>query len=285
MFLHDGQEAVAVDDDRRKAEPTLRPSVLLGLMYSRKANQDARASMPGGVRLFEIASCFAQKAGTHNTIERRQLAMLADVPYEGKKAKHEDIQNAVRVMRGSIESMVALTFGGDVPVIITPTKPVHQGYSDSAHATISVERDGKTIELGSFGLLSDQAKKAEGLNGEYVAAELWIDELIEPYPPISRASLLPAYPGIDRDLSLIVAESTPWSSIETLARSQELAKCVGYEMVSVYRGKQVGDGKKSVTLRLHFRDDERTLTHEEVDPQMDQLAQAARSTLDADIRS
>ncbi len=285
MFLRDGQETVAVDDDRRKAEPTLRPSVLLGLMYSRKANQDARASMPGGVRLFEIASCFAQKAGTHNTIERRQLAMLADVPYEGKKAKHEDIQNAVRVMRGSIESMVALTFGGDVPVIITPTKPAHQGYSDAAHATISVERDGKTIELGSFGLLSDHAKKAEGLNGEYVAAELWIDELIEPYPPISRASLLPAYPGIDRDLSLIVAETTPWSSIETLARSQELAKCVGYEMVSVYRGKQVGDGKKSVTLRLHFRDDDRTLTHEEVDPQMDQLAQAARSELDADIRS
>ncbi len=285
MFLREGQENVAVDDDRRKAEPTLRPSVLLGLMYSRKANQDARASMPGGVRLYEIASCFSQIAGTHDSIERQQLAMLADVPYSGKNATHEDIQHAVRVMRGAIESMLGLTFGGDVPVVITPAPPVHNGYDQSAHATISVEQDGKTIELGSMGLLSDQARKAEGLTGVYVAAELWVEEMIAPYPPISRAALLPAYPGIDRDLSLIIAESTPWSSIETLARSQSLAKCVGYEMVSVYRGKQVGDGKKSVTLRLHFRDGERTLRHEEVDPQMDQLADAARSKLGAEIRS
>ena len=284
MFLRDGQENVAVDDDRRKAEPTLRASVLLGLMYSRKANQDARAAMLGGVRLYEIASCFAQKAGTRDSIERRQLAMLADVPYSGKSAKHEDIQQAVRVMRGSIESMLGLSFGGDVPVIITPAPPAHSGYDPSAHAIISVEQDGKTIELGSVGLLSEQAKKAEGLTGVYVAAELWVEEMIAPYPPISRAALLPAYPGIDRDLSLIVAESTPWSSIETLARSESLAKCVGFGMVSVYRGKQVGDGKKSVTLRLHFRDDERTLTHEEVDPQMDQLADVARTKLSAEIR-
>lgn len=285
LFMRSGHEAVAVDDDRRKAEPALRPSVLLGLIYSRKANQDARASMPGGVRLFEIASCFAQEAGTRNTSERRQLAMLADVAYEGKSPKHEDIQHSVRVMRGAIESMIGLTFGGDVPITITPTKPVHNGFDASAHAVVSVEQNGKAVKLGSFGLLSSKAKKAEGLTGEYVAAEIWIDDLIAPFPPISRASLLPAYPGIDRDLSLIVAEATPWSSIETLARSQDLAKCVRYEMVSVYRGKQVGEGKKSVTLRLHFRDDQRTLTHEEVDPQMDQLAGAARSSLSAEIRT
>jgi len=285
MFLRDGQENVAVDDDRRKAEPALRPSVLLGLIYSRKANQDARAAMPGGVRLFEIASCFAQKSGTRDSIERRQLAMLADVTFAGKSAKHEDIQHAVRVMRGSIESMLALTFGGDVPITLTPTPPVHSGYDQAAHATISAEIGGNVIELGSVGLLSEQAKKVEGLTGVYIAAELWIDEVVAPFPPISRASLLPAYPGIDRDLSLIVEEATPWSSIETLARAQSLAKCVSYQMVSVYRGKQVGEGKKSVTLRLHFRDDERTLTHEEVDPQMDQLAGIAKTSLGAEIRT
>ncbi|MFK7759218.1 MAG: phenylalanine--tRNA ligase subunit beta [Phycisphaerales bacterium] len=285
MFLRDGQSNVAVDDDRRKAEPTLRPSVMLGLLYSRKANQDARATMAGGVRLFEIASCFAQRAGTRDSVERRQLAMLADIEHAGKTAKHEDIQHAVRVMRGAIESMISLTFGGDVAVTLTPSQPVHNGFDESAHATISVEVQGSTVELGSVGLVSQSARKAEGLSGVYVGAEIWVDPLIAPYPPISRASLLPAYPGIDRDLSLIVAESTPWSSIESLARAQSLSKCIGCEMVSVFRGKQVGEGKKSVTMRLQFRDDERTLRHEEVDPQMDQLAAAARSKLDADIRS
>ncbi|MFG0313963.1 MAG: phenylalanine--tRNA ligase subunit beta, partial [Phycisphaerales bacterium] len=58
LFKRAGTDLVAVDDDRRKAEPTLRPSVLLGLLATRHANQSARTSTPGGIRLYEHAQCF-----------------------------------------------------------------------------------------------------------------------------------------------------------------------------------------------------------------------------------
>src|SRR5690606_1474948 len=112
-----------------------------------------------------------------------------------------------------------------------------------------------------------------------VGAELFIDPLIAAYPPASQAEMLPQFPGIDRDLSLIVDESVRWERIDTQARELDLDKCVGWEMVDIFRGKQVGEGKKSVTVRLHFRDDERTLRHEEVDPQVNHFAQQAKESL------
>ena len=134
-------------------------------------------------------------------------------------------------------------------------------------------------------MISDAAREAEGLDVPLVGAELWIDDLIASYPPLGSAAVLPAYPGIDRDLSLILDEATRWDQVETLAREAALERCVGHEFVSVFRGQQIGAGKKSLTLRVHFRDDERTLTHDEVDPQMDQLAAKARDTLGAEIRA
>jgi phenylalanyl-tRNA synthetase beta subunit len=47
----------------------------------------------------------------------------------------------------------------------------------------------------------------------------------------------------------------------------------------------VGAGKKSVTLRLRFRDDKRTLRHEEVDPQVATVVEKAKAELGAELRA
>lgn len=285
LFRREGTDLISVDDERRKAEPTLRPSVLLGLLATRHANQSARVSTPGGVRLYELAQTFAQKAGTRQTDEYRTLAMLIDVPFEGKKPKHDDLQAALRIMRGSIDAIAKSVFGPTVRTIIEPTAPQHQGYEPDAYGAISVECDGINTPIGGYGLISDAARNAHDLDHPLVGAELKIQPLIDAYPPRSDAQMLPQFPGIDRDLSLIVPEQTPWSRVEELISGLKLDLCVGWEMVDIFRGKQLGDDKKSVTLRLHFRDDERTLRHEEVDPQVELCASHAKSELQAQIRT
>ncbi|MGV6815253.1 MAG: phenylalanine--tRNA ligase subunit beta [Phycisphaerales bacterium] len=285
IFQRQGTDLVAVDDDRRKAEPTLRPSVLLGLLACRHTNQSARATLPGGIRLYEVAQRFAQDAGTTNSNEQRVLAMLMDVDFSGKKAKHEDIQHAIRIMRGSIEAIVHATFGTNAKAIITPAKPEHSGFDPNAHATVGVELNGQTTQIGSFGPISEAARKAHDLDHPLVGAELILAPIINAYPPISRAERLPEFPGIDRDLSLIVDESVRWSQIESAADGLNLDRCVGHNLIGIFRGKQLGEQKKSVTVRLHFRDDQRTLRHEEVDPQIALFANKAKEALGAEIRS
>ncbi|MEX0876419.1 MAG: phenylalanine--tRNA ligase beta subunit-related protein, partial [Phycisphaerales bacterium] len=284
LFRREGTDLVSVDDDRRKAEPTLRPSVLLGLLSTRHANQSARTTTPGGVRLYETAQCFAQKAGTTQTDEYRSLAMLVDVVFEGRKSKHDDLQHAARTMRGSIDAIVRTVFGPRARTIVEPSTPAHRGYDKDAYATVSVKMGKETIALGGYGLISAEALKAHDLEEPLVGAELFIDPLIAAYPPASQAEMLPQFPGIDRDLSLIVDEAVRWEKIDAQARELDLDKCIGWEMMDIFRGKQVGEGKKSVTVRLHFRDDDRTLRHEEVDPQVDHFAQRAKESLGASFR-
>ncbi len=48
---------------------------------------------------------------------------------------------------------------------------------------------------------------------------------------------------------------------------------------------QVGEGKKSVTLRMAFRDPERTLRHDEVDPQVEAVVTLARERFGAELRA
>jgi phenylalanyl-tRNA synthetase beta chain len=284
IFQRAGTDLVSVDDDRRKAEPTLRPSVLLGLLACRHTNQSARASLPGGIRLYEVAQRFAQDSGTTNSNEQRVIAMLMDVDFAGKKPKHEDIQSAIRIMRGSIDAIVHASFGSNAKTIITPAKPEHAGFDPEAHATVAAELNGQRTEIGSFGLISDAARQAHDLDHPLIGAELILSPMIDAYPPISRAQRLPEFPGIDRDLSLIVDESIRWEQIEAAANDLDLDRCVGHDLVGIFRGKQAGEGKKSVTLRLHFRDDSRTLRHEEVDPQIELLAKSAKDSLGAEIR-
>jgi hypothetical protein len=55
------------------------------------------------------------------------------------------------------------------------------------------------------------------------------------------------------------------------------------EFVTTFRGKQIGAGRKSVTLRIRFRAPDRTLKHDEVDVQMEQVMNALKSAFDAEL--
>ena len=279
-WLSEGLEAVAVDDDRRKAEPTLRPSPITGLLACRRANQDAGVEQPGGVRLFEIAESFAQRAGTTDTVERRTLALLMDAPGTGAKRSTEDIQHGLRVLRGAIEGVLRAMAGPIAAVTVEPAEPSAAAWDGAGFGRIQLNG----AEVGVLGPIAGGTLKRFGVDLPALAAELDMESITAPYPPRSSAAPLPAFPAIERDLSLILPEATRWAQVEAVVRGAEPALLEHVGFVGVFRGKQVGGGKKSLTLRMRFRDPERTLRHEEVDPQVAAVVEAAKSSLAAELR-
>jgi phenylalanyl-tRNA synthetase beta chain len=285
IFLPRGLKTIEVDDDRRKAEPTLRPSVLTGLLACRRSNRDAGVDAPGGVRLYELAEAFVQDENNHS-LEARNLTLLMDISKAGRKHTDDDLQLGLRHMRGALDALALAMFGPHARVAVSPCEPVSDAWHPQAHANLTIATpDGSTVELARFGLVSDSALKGYDLDEPMVAAEILFDQLIAPYPPPAVAARLPAFPGIERDLSLIVPEEITWAQIESLVESLGLEKMTGCAFVGTFRGKQIGAGDKSVTLRLGFRDSSRTLRHEEVDPQMDRVAEASKERLGAKIRA
>jgi phenylalanyl-tRNA synthetase beta chain len=152
---------------------------------------------------------------------------------------------------------------------------------EGACATVSL--GGKPI--GWLAVASDEAVQRFGLPGPVALAEVRVEPLLRLYPPASRAAALPEFPCIERDLSVVVAESTPWAAIEEQVRRAAPTRLERLNFVGAYRGKQLGAGKKSVTLRLRFRDAQRTLRHDEVDPQVNAVVEALRTALGAELRA
>ncbi len=288
-FTPNGLAAISVDDDRRGAEPTLRPSVLPGLLACRRANQHAQADPPGGVRLYERSAVFAEKPGKHGpeTDEHRRLAMLMDVPGTGRKRSEDDLQTGVRQLRGVIEALARAMAGPDARLDLDPHSPSCSAFDASACAKVMLAAgpESPRRNIGWIGLIAPGVLKQYDLQIPAVAAELEIDALVHFYPPKAAVNPLAQFPGIERDLSLVLDERAQWAEVERIVRDASPDKMESLAFVGVYRGQQVGKGKKSLTLRVRFRDEERTLRHEEVDPQMDALIQRFRNDLNAEIRA
>ncbi|HZW10330.1 MAG TPA: phenylalanine--tRNA ligase subunit beta [Phycisphaerales bacterium] len=281
-FLPPELRLIAVDDERRKHEPYLRPSVIPSLLACRRTNQNGQVEQPGGVRLWEIASVFAEwdRPG-REAVENRNLTLLMDVPGEGRKRTPDDRQAAVRLMRGAIESVIRALAGADAAPDVAPGRPCQAAFDPAAYADVAV--GGK--RLGAFGLITPEVQRAYDLEIPVVAAELSLDALAALYPPRALTRPLPAFPSIERDLSFVVAEETAWAKLLGLVERQRPELLERTTFVGTYRGAQTGPGKKSVTMRLRFRAPDRTLRHEEVDPQVESLVSAARTELGAELRS
>lgn len=280
LYLPAGLRLVKIDEDRRKEAPFLRPSIVPSLLHCRRGNQDGRVSVAGGVRLFEFGAVFAEEddgdAAGRKTKERRTVAFVLDAG-----TKHEPQQQAVRTARAAIDAIVEVLAGPGARAAVRPCDPFLKGLEGGTCARVDVDGSG----LGFLAVIGKKSAGAFGLDEPCVVCELDLAGLIDLYPPQGSASLLPKFPAIERDLSVIVSEELPWSTIAERLDALALDRCVGHAFVGTYRGKQVGAGKKSVTFRLRFRDDERTLRHEEVDPQMEAVVAELKSALQAEVRS
>jgi phenylalanyl-tRNA synthetase beta chain len=154
---------------------------------------------------------------------------------------------------------------------------------------------GESKPIGTCGLLAPGVLKTYDLTLPGVVAELDLAPLLALFPARSLVNPLPLYPGIERDVSLIVPENTPWGAIDAAVAEARLDRLDAWEFVTSYRGAYrdaanaehslARQHKKAVTLRLRFRDPARTLRHEEVDPQVATLVRFAAERFGAQVRN
>ncbi|MEM7682216.1 MAG: phenylalanine--tRNA ligase subunit beta [Planctomycetota bacterium] len=253
-----------------KAEAALRPSVLSALLRSAKSNQDAGNH---GVRLFEIGGAWSPKPDDAGRLtESRRLAWLIEAPSE--PGVH------VRECRGVVDELVRSLAGPDAVGGLLVASADRPGYEAAAVATLE---DGR--ELGVFGLLDEKARDAFGLQHDVAVGELDLGVLESLYDEHRAVSTPPAYPAIERDLSVVLDEATPYADVLAAVRSADPARLESVDFVGVFRGKPVGKGRKSVTLRMVFRDPGATLRREQVEPEVESVVAKLAEACGAELRA
>jgi phenylalanyl-tRNA synthetase beta chain len=84
----------------------------------------------------------------------------------------------------------------------------------------------------------------------------------------------PKYPGMRRDLSLVVAKELTFAELEGVVKSVKLPLLQDVRVFDVFEGKPLESDQKAVALSFHFLNAESTLTDTEVDRCMDKLMKA-----------
>lgn len=137
--------------------------------------------------------------------------------------------------------------------------------------------------VGYAGELHPQVLESLGLPERTCAMEIDVDAL--PPTELLPAPVLSAYPALHQDIALVVDEAVPVEDVRAAIEegAGDLLEVV--ELFDVFRGDQVGEGKKSLAFQLLFRAADRTLTDEEANERRLAAAEAAKEKLGAQMRA
>ena len=93
------------------------------------------------------------------------------------------------------------------------------------------------------------------------------------------------YPAVHEDVAVAVDEDVEVGSLVDAAREAAGPILREARVFDVYRGEQVGEGRKSVAIHLAFQSPERTLTDEEAAEVRDRIVAALRERFGAELRA
>ncbi len=252
----------------------LRPSLLPGLLealrhnFSRK-NEDAA--------LFEIGRVFLRAGGAMKEERRLAIALSGQRALKFWSGAERDAKCDLYDLKGVIEEFLE-------QFCLRGFGFTRRTESTSLFLESAVIALGGKLALGEFGQLLPALVKKHDLRDAVFLAELNLDQLLARRNPARSFKPLPQYPGIRRDVAMLVAESTTHDAVLEVVRKIKPASLEGVELFDVFRGRNVPAGQKSVAYAFTYRAADKTLTDAEVNAAHDKLVAAFKQSLQAAIR-
>ncbi len=137
-------------------------------------------------------------------------------------------------------------------------------------------------EVGIVGKLHPQIASQLEFKREVFLAELKLEPLLSEILPKYRS--LSKYPPVIRDLALLVDKNLSVSKLLNEIKSQLGDYLEDVAVFDVYAGPKVGEGKKSVGVRLTLRSLKGSLSGEEVNRLVEELVRRLKERLGVEIR-
>ena len=147
----------------------------------------------------------------------------------------------------------------------------------------------KGEKVGVFGKLANSVSaelklpKDSKSNHKIFLGEIDYPRLAALMPEGIHYQPLSAFPTVSRDLALVVDEETTCGALTAEIRSA-CKQVSAVELFDIYRGEQLGQGKKSMAFKLSFAPAGKALTPEELDRFMKKILGNLKFRLGAEIR-
>ncbi|MBR7149682.1 MAG: phenylalanine--tRNA ligase subunit beta, partial [Oscillospiraceae bacterium] len=180
-------------------------------------------------------------------------------------------------LKGLVESVLVGIRAAEVEYIPCSTNPsYHPGRC--AEVYVGARR------IGVFGQIHPLVAENYGVDAELYCAELSFEQLLWAKGADPEYVALPKFPAVTRDIAVVCDEAVTVGALESCIRKSAGSLLKSVALFDIYRGANLGDGKKSVAFNLALRADDRSLTGEEADAEVKTVLAALESELGAKLR-
>lgn len=245
MVGEDPKSALKIANPLSPDQEYMRTTLVPSLIHDIRVNQDNYET----VQVFEIASVYAPEKKTELAAETTMLGLAV-------KVKSKKSAEAFFAIKGVLELLAKKLNLGKLTVKETEKKFLAKGQA------AQILFDGK--ECGFLGMTSEKVTHEADLKTPVAVAEINLEKLVELYGKTNNYVPVSKYPTVQRDVNLVFDVTLPVQKIE-----EKLISAVGQNLknafvTDIFEGGNLPQGTKSVTIRMIFASDKKTLTEDEV---------------------
>jgi phenylalanyl-tRNA synthetase beta chain len=141
----------------------------------------------------------------------------------------------------------------------------------------------KNTPIGIIGQVHTEVLTAYNLRQKSFIFELNMEMLPELFSGVKQSEAIPRYPSVSRDATLIVSKIVEGARLLESVRTFKEKLVEDVYLVAVYEGQPIADGKKSVSFRIVYRSDEKTLDDETVNAVHQKIIAQLITSFNADL--
>tara|TARA_B100000959_G_scaffold287499_1_gene373124 strand:- start:254203 stop:256593 length:2391 start_codon:yes stop_codon:yes gene_type:complete len=264
---HDLFKLIALDNPLTSEWTHLRTSLIPGLLSTSGGSDD--------LQIFEVGTVF-KESGKDDPEEKWLVSGVISQSmdpglWSGRSGKRDFFH-----LKGIVESLLFNEGIRDT----SHTSSSHPFYYPKRQANVLVSG----VVVGHFGQIHPFTLEGFDLRQEYFVFEIEIDRLIEVMEKKFFHSSLSKFPGVKRDISIVVGDQVSVQNLDDVIKGSAGDQLRNIILFDVYSGERIGQGKKSMAFALEFGADDRTLTDSEVNTLLKRIVDALESKLEAKLR-
>lgn len=235
------------------------------------------------IKSFEYGSVYQRLAeGDGTTLasyeEHQCFALFMTGPVE-KTWRSDAKKGSYFQLKGYLELLLA-RYGADIYTLETAAAP-----EDIFSEGLVYYLPGGKKQLAVMGTINPALAKKFDVKQPVFAAEINWQTLLELVKRVKvKFQELPKFPGVRRDLAILVDETVKYADLRRSAvkASKKLLKQVN--LFDVYRGDKIPSDKKQYAMSFFFQDSEKTLTDNEIEKMMSKLLAVFQNEYGATLR-
>jgi len=262
------KQVITIVNPLNKEQEILRPSLISGLANCIAYNLNQKQNY---IRIFEIAKRFFLDGSSLQEELTLGLALCGQRSvWQGENFIQEKV--SFLNLKGILEVIFSRLGINEYKFIAQENK-------------LEIDLYIKELKIGKLRKLEKEFLDYLDIKNKAVfVAEISLEKILS-FAKIERKfKSLPRYPGIWRDISLVVKEEVPLEKIKEVIFASAGSMLEEIELIDYYKGKQIEPNFKGLTLSLGYRCLERTLTEAEIIPIHENIIQALKEKLNARIR-